>query len=210
MSLWFLGGHSSRRRLKIAVPALGLMMAAAIGIGPASAWTQPNTDGDALKLDALAGSAANFREVTPERPEQRPIFAALDQSMRQTMASYNYDTREMQDPFLPIKEVRNGLGGTNDDRLAFTQLKLVAIAARVDGSGAMASFEDGAGVSYIMHEGDQFGRSKGRVTSIEPSQVTIVEPPHGSSSEPIKTIMKLNVLENSMGLIRHEQETAVQ
>ena len=212
MSSWLVGWYSSRR-LKITGSALGLMAAAALGLGAAPAWADDMVqDGSAPKAEAVMAPLAGFKDIKPETPEQEPIFAALNQNMRKTLASYNYDIKSLEDPFLPIKEVRVGIesGPVEDDRLAFTQLKLVAITIPSSGSNALASFEDGAGTSYIMRVGSQFGRSKGKVARIDPTEVTIVEPPRGDSKEPVATVIKLNVLDSTTGVTRHEQETQVQ
>ena len=201
MNVWLVGVFSGRR-LKIALPAVGLMLAAALGLGVGPALADQKAGGPE------PGALAGFKDIKPDTPEQQPIFAAMNRTMHQTLASYNYDIKSLQDPFLPIEEVRIGKGNgpIEDDRLAFTQLKLVAITIPSSGSNALASFEDGTGSSYIMRVGSQFGRSKGKVTRIEPTQVTVVEPPRGDSKEPLVTVIKLNVLDTTTGVTRHETQ----
>ena len=75
---------SGRGWLKIAVPTMGLMMMAALGLTPATIQAQ---------------------EIKPDRPEQERILEALNQWMRQNAAAYNIDLSVMQDPFTPP---RNG------------------------------------------------------------------------------------------------------
>ena len=150
-------------------------------------------------------------ETTPEQ-DRTAIFASLDTWHQQTLATYNYDITTLQDPFLPIKEVRGTPEvdeGIEDDankppilKMALNQLKLVAITTLSDRpGGALASFEDGAGASYILRQGDLIGRDNGRITLIDAAQVTVEEHPR-NSKEPRVSVLQLNVLTNTTGLTR--------
>ncbi|UQZ89186.1 hypothetical protein C4J81_08235 [Deltaproteobacteria bacterium Smac51] len=146
-------------------------------------------------------------------PEQKALFEALEQWHKENLANYNYNIARLYDPFMPIKEVRGKPEEEGDQidpdeeaklppilRLELSQLKLVAITS-ISGRGgsALASFEDGVGSSYILRQGDRIGRRNGRIISIEPTQVTVEEPPRGSAGEPKVTVIKLNVLDMSSG-----------
>jgi Tfp pilus assembly protein PilP len=74
------------------------------------------------------------------------------------------------------------------------QLKLVAITTR-SGAGldsALASFEDGAGASYIIRRGDRIGRRQGRVVDITPDTVTVEEAAPSPGAPPRVTEIKLS------------------
>jgi len=168
---------------------------------------------------AAAATKAMDAEAAPEQ-NHTAMFAALDTWHRQTLASYNYDIKSLQDPFLPIKEVRGTpemAEGEEDDankppilKMALNQLKLVAITTLSDRpGGALASFEDGAGASYILRQGDLIGRDNGRITLIEPSQVTVEEHPR-SSKEPRVSVLQLNILSNTTGLTRESDPQPMQ
>ena len=159
-----------------------------------------------------AAAEAKTAEPTAEGDNNKEaMFAALDNWHRQTLATYSYDISSLQDPFLPIKEVRGTPeeAGEPDDpkkpmilRMRLNQLKLVAITTLSDRpGGALASFEDGAGASYILRQGDLIGRDNGRITLIEPSQVTVEERPRGAKEAQV-TVLKLNILTNTTGLTR--------
>lgn len=151
--------------------------------------------------------------------EKGALYAALDRWHSQTLTGYNYAIGDLQDPFLPLKEVRGkppvpGGGGPGPDeaslppilRLDLNQLKLVAITILSDRpGGALVSFEDGAGASYILRQGDRIGRYKGRITKIEPGQVTVEEPDRLGAGQPQISEIKLNVLDTVTGVTRESE-----
>jgi len=193
MSLGLIQGASSGHpRIKTTV-MLSLVLSAVMGLGA---------------LPALA-------QVSPASLEQTPLFEALNQQMRQTMATYDYDILKMQDPFLPIEAARNRRPGdcTADgacgEPQVFTQLKLVAITMPSDGSGALASFEDGAGSSYIFRAGDQVGRNNGRILKITSSTVTVEEGSRDQRGQARITDIKLRIPDTSTGLTRSGEEMRV-
>lgn len=194
------------------VPAVSLPAPAAEPNEAASVLTAQKASNSKTKAD---DSASN--QGTEPEAERAALFAALERWHQQTLANYSFNIASLQDPFLPIQEVR---GTVQDDemdapddprkpmilRLSLNQLKLVAITTLSDRpGGALASFEDGAGASYILRQGDLIGRNGGRIISIEPTQVTVEEPPRGSRKEPEITVMKLDVL-SSVGLTREEND----
>lgn len=142
-------------------------------------------------------------------PERQTLFEAMKTWQNENLKNYTYNIASLYDPFMPIKEVRGkpqqGGGDPEDEanlppilKLELSQLKLVAITTVSGRSGSsLASFEDGAGSSYILRESDRIGRRKGRIIRIEPGQVLVEEAPRGSSTEPEITVIKLNVLDNS-------------
>ncbi|MDR1045925.1 MAG: pilus assembly protein PilP [Candidatus Adiutrix sp.] len=170
-----------------------------------------------------AGSPASPGPNGKEEPagsqpeEKKSIIESLDQWRYETLASYNYNVLALPDPFLPIKEVRGtpdmedrGLSLDPDEeaklppllRLELNQLKLVAITVLSGGRGAaLASFEDGAGNSYIMRGGERIGRRQGRITKITADTVTVAEPSGIAGNPPRMTDIRLNV-GSSEGLTR--------
>lgn len=187
---------------KIAIPALALIMAAVtLGLGESPAWARSNTQGETtLKM---AG-----RDVSG--PERQRLFAALDQWMNKTKAAYNYDIGSLQDPFLPIKEVRGNQTGKPAPS-AFTQLKLVAITVLGDSSGSSwALFEDGAGHGHILRPGDRFGRNNELVVSINSSTVRVEEPARGPDGRARITDIKLASPGSLAGLTRSEESISDQ
>ena len=194
-----------------------------VGAAPAKKAPAP-TSADKKDAKATRGgkSGAGKASATKARPEAqqeddtpRPtIVESLDQWRYQTLASYNYNIVSMPDPFLPIKEVRGSpedMGAAidpNEDklppllRLELNQLKLVAITVLSGGRGpALASFEDGAGNSYILRNGERIGRRQGRITRITPDTVTVEEPAGIAGNPPRITNIRLNVT-SSDGLTR--------
>jgi Tfp pilus assembly protein PilP len=86
-------------------------------------------------------------------------------------------------------------------RQELNQLRLVAITVMSgDAGAALASFEDGAGVSYILRQGDRIGRRQGRIVAIEPDRVVVEEASARGASAPRLTEMKLDVLRDAPGL----------
>lgn len=165
---------SGRGWLKIAVPALGLMLAAALGLAPATVQAQG---------------------IKPDRPEQERVFEALNQWMSQNAAAFSLDLPKMQDPFLPMKEVRVIDPEPDDSHCPppfchpiIKQFKLVGITMPSDGSGALASFEDGTGDSYLLRKGDRIGRDNGHIVEITVSTVTVEELPRGASKPRISVL----------------------
>jgi len=183
---------------------------------PAPSESAPVLTAQKKKAAAAPAKAAETEVKAPAAPDREAIFAAMDSWHQQTLAGYSYDIASLKDPFLPIEEVRGPKPeSVNDDefkkrppilQLELSQLKLVAITTLSDRAGsALASFEDATGTSYILRAGDLIGRNKGRITSIEPSQVTVEEPPRGLVKEPIITEIRLNILNNS-GLTRESSQ----
>lgn len=141
--------------------------------------------------------------------KRQAMFAALDAWHSESLQNYNYNIAALYDPFMPIREVRgrpDALAGLSAEdeaklppilKLELSQLKLVAITTvtgREDAS--LASFEDGAGSSYILRQSDRIGRRQGRIVRIEPTRVIVEEEPRGSSKEPEVTVMKLDALDS--------------
>ena len=169
-----------------------------------------------LPLSAAPGSDSSIN-TEPPNEKMRPLYAALDQWHNQAMSGYRYTIGSLEDPFLPIEAVRGtqppgtpGGGGGEDDilpgglgHLDISQLKLVAITILSNRpGGALASFEDGAGTSYIMRHGDRIGRKKGKIIKIEQSMVVIEEPGSRPGVPSVITEKKLNVLDSSTGVTR--------
>lgn len=148
------------------------------------------------------------RQLTPEEQalvdKHSALMTALEQWHYQTMSRYNVNVASLADPFLPIPDVRVGTGGTEDPvdislppllRLELSQLKLVAITvASNNPGGALASFEDSVGSSYILRVGDRIGRNFGRIIKITPSVVTVEERGRRGTDAPKITDVRLDVL----------------
>lgn len=165
---------------------------------------------------ALPGmTPAPPRLLTPLERElmekNAPLIAELEQWHRQAMMAYNLDVTALSDPFMPIKEVRGSIEDEDDNaaldmslpailRLDLSQLKLVAITVFSDREGALASFEDGAGSSFILRQGERIGRNNGKIVKITPSAVTIEETGRSGKEKPRVTEIKLSVPGNSSGL----------
>ena len=160
------------------------------------------------------------------KAREAALGTALELWHSRTLSEYTYNIASLMDPFMPIREVRGRPEDSADDadsgtlaslppilRLELNQLKLVAITTRTGATGpgsALASFEDGAGVSYILRPGDRIGRRQGRVTGIAPGVVTVEEPSPSPGVPPRVTEIKLSVTDTS-GLTRlggHLDETA--
>ncbi|MDR2946122.1 MAG: pilus assembly protein PilP [Candidatus Adiutrix sp.] len=165
-------------------------------------------------------AAQGGAETQAGAEDREAVFAALDSWHQRTLANYKYDITALQDPFLPIQEVRGEKPESLDEnalaklpplqRLSLNQLKLVAITTLSGGSGgALASFEDGAGSSYILRQGDLIGRDNGRITRIEATQVTVEETPRHARG-PQETVIKLNVSTNNTGLTRESDDPNAQ
>lgn len=170
--------------------------------------------------ETAGSTAAKAGAGAPNEQNRAAIFAALDTWHQQTLATYNYNISSLADPFLPIKEVRGTQPDSAEDdefkrrppilQMTLSQLKLVAITTLSDRpGGALASFEDGAGASYILRQGDLIGRDNGRITSINGAEVTVEEQPRGSKS-PRVTVLKLNVPSNTTGLTRESDQQPTQ
>lgn len=208
MSTRISAGPLARPGCKIAVSALALMMAATLGSGYSSAWARQHTQGEAtLQLAGLDAAGLKSRESEEVSPEHQQLIKALDQWRNQTKAAYSYDIPSLQDPFLPIKEVRGNQTGQPEPS-AFTQLKLVAITARSDGSDTWALFEDGAGHGHILRPGDRFGRNNELVVSINASTVRVEEPARNSDEGVRVTEIKLASPGSLAGLTRSEEKTS--
>jgi Tfp pilus assembly protein PilP len=171
---------------------------------------------DLAPLNPEEAAAAALAEAPPDLPpaerqalaREAALTTALTQWHNQTLADYSYDISALEDPFMPIREVRGrpeGLVGASFSdvvdtslppilRLELNQLKLVAITTR-SGAGAglsLASFEDGAGASYILRQGDRIGRRQGRVTNITAHAVTVEEPSPAPGAPPRVTEIRLS------------------
>jgi len=156
------------------------------------------------------------RPLTPEEKEliekHSGLMAALESWHRQVLSNYRIDVTMLADPFMPIKEVRGtptngGMPAVDLSlppllRYDLNQLKLVAITVLSDRpGGSLASFEDGAGSSYILRVGDRIGRNNGKVIKINPSAVTVEETGRYGQDKPRITDIRLNVLSRE-GLTR--------
>ena len=130
--------------------------------------------------------------LTRAQREAKAREAALETALElwrgRTLSDYTYDIAALEDPFMPIREVRGRTPPPPDSsysgdtgslppllRLELNQLKLVAITTLTGPGSALASFEDGAGASYILKRGDRIGRRQGRITGITPDTVTVKE-----------------------------------
>lgn len=170
----------------------------------------PRNQGGTVNAETPKPAKETKKELTEEekaQEEQRKITNALEGWHHLALENYNYNILSLIDPFMPIKEVR-GRQEENEEidprveatlppilRLELNQLKLVAITVLSSSSGgALASFEDGAGASYILRQGDRIGRRKGVITSIAPTTVTVEEPPRGEGQSATITEIKLNTL----------------
>ena len=180
------------------------------GSKPKNAGEMPTAE---LPPETVSSETNPTLNLDPEDDKKRALYAALDRWQNKTLAGYDYSIGNLQDPFLPIKEVRGqppAAGPGPDDitlppilRLDLNQLKLVAITILSDRpGGALVSFEDGAGASYILRQGDRIGRYKGRITKIEPSLVIVEEPDRLGPGQPQINEIKLNVLDTSTGVTR--------
>lgn len=180
-----------------------------VGTQLASVTPMVGASGTAAPQNGAKGAVAPTKG---EAADSLALVQALEQWHRQVLVNYTYTIGSLADPFLPIKEVRGKPNQFDTEaeanlppilRLELNQLKLVAITILSGGSGAaLASFEDGAGVSYILREGDRIGRHQGRIVKIEPSRVLVEEPPRRGQSGPQQTEMKLDVLSDTPGLTR--------
>ncbi|MDR3038842.1 MAG: hypothetical protein LBV21_06105 [Candidatus Adiutrix sp.] len=167
--------------------------------------------------EAARAEAAADPKLTPAEREARARAAALETALAlwhsQSLSQYNYNISLLQDPFMPIKEVRGKVdladeGGENLSlppvlRLELNQLRLVAITvpSSARSGGGLASFEDGAGASYILRKGDRIGRRLGRITDVSATTVTVEEPPRAAGAPPRITEIKLSVSDTG-GLTR--------
>jgi Tfp pilus assembly protein PilP len=165
-------------------------------------------------------SEAEEQEV-PE--EERTVDAAMGAWQAKALADYNFVIAKLQDPFMPIQEVRGRPEETGDSqedeerrrrlppilRMELNQLKLVAITVLSDRpGGSLASFEDGAGASYILREGDAVGRNDGRIIRIEPNRVTVEEPSKQANQPPRMHEFRLKAVEAEAGLTFTDPEHA--
>jgi len=175
---------------------------------------QPKSPAEAAEA-ALALAEAD-PNLTPAQREAKARAAALETALElwhsRTLGEYNRDIAGLPDPFMPIREVRGkpdsaSLSEPGESlalppilRLELNQLKLVAITTGSSGT-ALASFEDGAGASYILRPGDRVGRRQGRITAITADTVTVEEAPPRPGAPPRVTEIKLGGLDTS-GLTR--------
>ncbi|MDR0881571.1 MAG: pilus assembly protein PilP [Candidatus Adiutrix sp.] len=172
-------------------------------------------------FDRMSGTGALTPEEQKIADQHKDLFAALTQKRTQTMATYNFNIRTMDDPFLPIKEVR----GTVEEKLAndraseanlppilrleLTQLKLVAITILSSNpNNSWASFEDGTGASYILKVGQNIGRNHGRITKIMPNEVVVEETGRTGNDRPKITTIKLDVTKTDGLTLTNQSEAA--
>jgi len=167
---------------------------------------QPRSPAEAARSEALAGPG-----LAPDQREAKARAAALETALERwhnrTLAEYDHKIAGLRDPFMPIRSVR----GQPDPaevyeaeelvspilRLDLDQLRLVAITTRsgIPGAGgALASFEDQSGASYILRLGDRIGRRRGRIISITENTVTVEEPPSSPGAPSRVTEIKLGGL----------------
>ncbi|MDR2935328.1 MAG: hypothetical protein LBV70_05570, partial [Candidatus Adiutrix sp.] len=151
--------------------------------------------------------------LTQDQRAAKARAAALETALElwhsRILSEYSRDLGGRPDPFMPSREVRGapGYAGASYDpslppilRLDLSQLKLVAITIRsgaAGAEGALASFEDGSGASYILRPGDRIGRRQGRITGITSNTVTVEEPPPGPGAPARLTEIRLGGLDNS-------------
>lgn len=125
-------------------------------------------------------------------------------------ASFNLHRLIITAPILSLlMVVAVGVDSVSAYRFQLYQVKLVGITIPSDGSDALVSFEDSSGNNFVLRKGDSIkwgGRNEGRIAEITSSEVTVEEPPRGSSKEPTITIMKLAPI-NSADLTRPREET---
>jgi Tfp pilus assembly protein PilP len=175
----------------------------------------------AAAAEAARAEAEADPTLTPAQREARARAAALETALElwrgEALSSYVYDIAGLQDPFMPIREVRGRPNDTAADgadsasmaslppilRLELSQLKLVAITTRsgADLSSALAAFEDGAGVSYLLRRGDRIGRRQGQITGITTNAVTVEEPSPSPGTPPRVTEIRLSIADTA-GLTR--------
>lgn len=165
--------------------------------------------------NAQGASAATEQEAVM-LAQREALFAALDRWHYDTLAAYNYNIAGLADPFMPIQEVRGQPPMSKGDaeaearlppllRLELNQLKLVAITYLSARQGAAwASFEDSAGNSYILREGDRIGRNHGRITKIAPNEVWVEERGRSGKDAPRTTPLRLKALD-TQGMTRSEE-----
>jgi len=159
----------------------------------------------AAEARALAEADPN---LTPAQREAKARAAALETALEiwhsRTLDEYNYKSAGLRDPFMPIREVRgqpepadvfdSGEAVSPLLRLELNQLRLAAITTRSGSSGAegaLASFEDESGASYILRLGDRIGRRRGRIMGITENTVTVEEPPTSPGAPSRVTEIKL-------------------
>lgn len=197
--------------------------------GTGSRTQQPVVEGGAVLPQG--GQAAQPLPILPVRAAPRPLtpeqqalvdkhsalMTALEQWHYQSMSRYNINVAGLADPFLPIQDVRGRPEGGGDDgedysslppllRMDLSQLKLVAITVLSNNpGGALASFEDALGNSYILRVGDRIGRNNGRVLKITQNVVTVEERGRRSTDAPRITDIKLNVLSSDGLTIMNSQ-----
>lgn len=160
--LW--SGNSGRLRFKAAVLAVSLMMAVTLGLCRTPAWARPDVQGGAEVKPVSAFDG--FENIEPDSPEQRQLFEALNQRMRQASANYRYDVSGMNDPFYPIKGVlaghENVCGHVPLNRAGCKNgiqvpVNLVAVTEVGSFSTGLACFEDADGNSFVLRRGDIIG-----------------------------------------------------
>jgi len=151
---------------------------------------QPQSPAEA----AEAARALADPDLPPAQREAKARAAAFETALERwhnrTLAEYDRKIAGLRDPFMPIRAVRGQPEPADvydsEDlvspllSLDLDQLRLVAITTRsgIPGAGgALASFEDQSGASYILRLGDRIGRRRGRIIGITENTVTVEEPP---------------------------------
>ena len=188
------------------------------GSGP-----RPNEDKQGLRIEILeiqpkspaeaaeAAKALADPGLTPAQREAKARAAALETALERwhnrTLAEYDHKIAGLRDPFMPVRAVRGQQEPADvydsEDLLSpllrqdLDQFRLAAITIRsgIPGAGgALASFEDQSGASYILRLGDRIGRRRGRIIGLTENTVTVEEPPQAPGAPSRVTEIKLGGL----------------
>lgn len=176
-------------------------VAPSVEMGPEKAPARPAT-----------GTGQSKAAKDPAEVKREALLAALERWHYDILVSYNYDINRLADPFMPIPDVRGQPPVMVDEaeeaklppllRLELNQLKLVAITTLPGRQqGAIVSFEDGTGSSYILRLGDRIGRNHGRITAINANEVWVEERGRSGNDAPKTSVLRLNTLD-TQGLTR--------
>lgn len=186
-----------------------------VGAGSGPGQAKPPVSTPTRRAKNAQGAAGETEQDAAAIAQREALFAALDRWHYDTLAAYNYNIPALADPFMPIQEVRGQPPLSKADaeaesrlppllRLELNQLKMVAITYLSERQGAAwVSFEDGAGNSYILREGDRVGRNHGRITKIAPNEVWVEERGRSGKEPPKNVTLRLNVLD-TQGMTRSE------
>lgn len=194
-------------------PPLKIEVMDAGGAGPGQA--KPAVSSSPRRAKNAQGKAGETDQDAAAIAQREALFTALERWHYDTLAAYNYNIAALADPFMPIQEVRGQPPMSSADaeaesrlppllRLELNQLKMVAITYLSERQGAAwVSFEDGAGNSYILREGDRVGRNHGRITKIAPNEVWVEERGRSGNEPPRNVTLRLSTLD-TQGLTRSE------